>query len=90
MIRPAYPQPNGYRVSSVYFDIIDTDRPNVIAGHAQRSGVTAPGYPDRACYYLYGRGGERPDDKVYVLEDNTFIESRAWHKAQRRAREEGL
>ena len=87
MIKPAYPQPNGYKESCVYFDIINTDMADVIAGHAQRSGVTAPGYPERACYYLYGYGNKRLDEKVYVLEDNTFIELRTWQKALREAGE---
>jgi len=76
MIKPAYPQVNGYSQSSVWFDLIDTDRPNVISGHAQRSGVTAPGLPDRACYYVTVNG--KHDGTVYVLEDNALMPYGEW------------
>jgi hypothetical protein len=77
--KSTYNMPNGYRESDPWVSVIVEDE-NIISMHAERSGCTRPGYPDRAVYSLYHI--ERKLSGYYVYENGEFVPINKWYKEQ--------
>jgi hypothetical protein len=74
--RTVYAMPNEYGQSDAYVDVLKVDE-TYIHMHAERTGLSAPGYPDRAVYRLYDI--DTPLDGLYVHEDGRFIPVDQWY-----------
>ncbi len=74
-------QSNDYRNSSPWLDFIDPAHPTVVAGHAERTGITGPGYPERAVYKLVLPGGKEVAG-LFIFENGEFVPRDEWYRAQ--------
>ena len=76
MYRTAYTMQNQYGKSSSYVDVMKEGE-TYIHMHAERTGVSRPGYPDRAVYRLFDI--DTPLEGLYVHENGEFIPIDQWY-----------
>lgn len=69
-----------YIKSQYWLRVIVADT-HVFAGHAERTGVTSPGYPDRPVYRLHVR--QEHLSGLYVLDGGKFWPVVGWHTANK-------
>lgn len=72
----AHNYPNTYGKSWTEMELVNEDR-TMVVGYARRTGVTPPGYPDRACYRIV-LSFEQEQPGRYVYDDGDLIPVGKW------------
>lgn len=69
-----------YLKSPIEMELLNEER-TVVAGYARRTGITRPGYPDRAVYRIV-LSFEKPQDGYYVYDGGELVPIDEWYRYQ--------